>query len=167
MRRRPGRRRIRSDGAGGPLVGLTELGSKYRNKAINAPLYVNLTMAPILPVVTETSGNGTVDVTLSAEVANSGSINYRGDFSVTFYADSGLTQVISQVQVPAPGVDEPGLRGCAMGKVDVSTTWPELSKGLHPFWVKLEGQGAGPEDLAKGFVLVDPEHNWLPLLKLG
>lgn len=154
---------VRSDG--GSLVGLTDLGWRYRNKAINAPIYLNLTLAPLIPVVAETSGNGSVDVMLSAEVGNSGSIEHRAGFSVTFYADSGLTQVIGQAQVPAPAADEPGLRGCATGKVDVSTTWSGLSSGLHPFWVKIAGQGAGPEDVAKGFVLVDPEHAWFPIFR--
>jgi hypothetical protein len=76
-----------------------------------------------------------------------------------------LTQVIGQAQVPAPAADEPGLRGCATGKVDVSTTWSGLSSGLHPFWVKIAGQGAGPEDVAKGFVLVDPEQDLFPVFR--
>jgi hypothetical protein len=152
---------------------LTPLGQQYQLLANNMPIHANLS-AVIDPVTADTTTEGgTVDVTLWASVANNGSVPVDSAFEVTFYADSGLTQVIGQQEVPAPGPSSPGLADCALRTVPVSVTWPSLSAGLHPFWVELDSQnnideGTPPEyagendNVISSFVLVNPQRVSLP-----
>lgn len=151
---------------GGSLTELTELGQAYRARALGAPAYTNLTLAPVAPVTADSPGaGGTVDVTLSADVVNNGSLAYSEAFTVTFFADSDLTQPIDQVLVPALGIEEPAFRGCASQTVPVSVTWPGLTSGLHPFWVQVISQGHQFSSVAQSFVLVDPERMWFPVME--
>ena len=138
-----------------------------------APSYVNLMVGPVVPVVAESLGpGGKVDVPLSAEIANNGSLAYKDAITVTFYADSGLTQIIEEVPMAAPSANEPGLRGCAGNTIAVSATWAGLSSGLHRFWVKVDGRGPeGPgqgselDNVVKSFVLVNPERSLFPVAR--
>jgi hypothetical protein len=167
---------VRRSVSGGPLVGLTDVGQAYRAKATSAPTYVNLFPTRVDGVRAVASGpSDKVDVPLTATIANNGSLAHRGAITVTFYADNGLTQVIDQVQAQGIGGGDPVLRGCASGTVDVGVTWTGLTSGLHPFWVKVEGQdesigggAAGPgtvDNVAQSFVLVDPQQAWLPAVR--
>jgi len=92
---------------------------------------------------------------------------------VTFYADSQLTQVIGQVEIPGPSSANIGLPGCALNTVPVSVTWTGLDSGSHPYWVKVDSEnvideGGAPQEgendnVAAGVVLVDPQRFWLPI----
>jgi hypothetical protein len=149
----------------GKLIGLTEIGQAYQARATAAPKYVNLVPARVDGGTAETTGlEGTVDVPLSATIVNNGSLAYSGPITVTFYADSELTQIIEQVQTEAGGVDSPLLRGCAANTIPVSVTWSGLTSGLHPFWVQVEGQGSESGNVAQDFVLVDPERHWMTIV---
>jgi hypothetical protein len=151
--------------SGGVLTELTEIGQAYLARATAAPKHVNLVPALVAGVTAETtSPGGSVDVSLSAIIVNNGSLAYSGAMTVTFYADSWLTQVIEQVPVQAPVGNGPLLRGCALTTVAVSATWPGLASGLHPFWVKVDGQGGASSSVVQSLVLVDPERMWLPVI---
>lgn len=156
---------VKRDNSSGQLVRLSEIGEAYRARATAAPTYVNLEPASVPGVTAETSApGGEVDVALSAIITNNGSTAHGGAITVTFYADSELTQVIEQVRVGAVGGGDPVLRGCASGTAAVSATWPGLTSGLNRFWVKVEGQNSEADNVAESFVLVDPERLWMPVV---
>jgi hypothetical protein len=74
---------------------------------------------------------------LSVLVVNNGNISTGGTVDVTFYSDSGLTNVIASATLGELG-------GCARKSVvvEVLVTNPAWGVGVHPFWVKVDSANA-------------------------
>ena len=116
----------------------------------------------------------TADVEISALVSNNGNTAVLEEFTVTFYSDAALTQIIGTDTVTVPGAGEASVSGCIQQKVTATTLWSGLTPGVHHFWVEVDSggiivenpvEGAGKSDnVASGFVIVDPENLQMPIL---
>ena len=72
---------------------------------------------------------------LNAQMLNNGSVATGTSFTVTFYADQALTQVIGSTVVSDP------VGGCVGRPLTARTTWANLPVGAYPFWVKIDSAG--------------------------
>lgn len=141
---------------------LTPVGAHFRDE-----VSVRLSTRNLLPGrVGGSAGHagtqgGTANASLYAEVLNNGSVATDTPVSVIFYADQALTQVIGSATAPA------ALPGCASHPAWVRTTWPNLSVGVHPFWVKVDnGDGVAEtneaDNVGAGSVTVYTNGVFLP-----
>ncbi|MGH2538316.1 MAG: hypothetical protein ACRDHL_13045 [Candidatus Promineifilaceae bacterium] len=147
--------------------GLSPIGSAFAQYVAARPASINLVPAGLsTPAVN--APNGTADVPLEAWVANSGNRTPSVDFTVGFYADESLSELIGQEVIDAPSPAEPGMTGCGTRRLKVGATWTGLTPGLHRYWVKVDSGsavGEGPyegDNVAEGFVLVNPDQLLLP-----
>jgi hypothetical protein len=109
-----------------------------------------------------TAPASSVTVTLSVDVYNNGDTAVTSPTTVTFYANQAMTDVIGSTTVP-------NLDGCARGPVSVSVDWPDLTSGMHQYWVKVDSANVLAEvsesdNLTSGFVIIDPDQVFLPTL---
>ena len=107
---------------------------------------------------------------LSVSIRNNGSVAPLSPFEVTFYKDGSLTQPIGSDTVHPPGINNPGMIGCARKDVVVEVPWEGLSSGKHRYWVLIDSEGVIDEsqeddNVATGFVLVNPDQAFAPLIK--
>ena len=106
---------------------------------------------------------GTATVSLYAQVLNNGSVATSTPFTVTFYANQALTQVIGSMVVSA-AVD-----GCVGRPLVAQVTWADLPVGDHPFWVKVDsadniGETNEEDNIGTGIVRVSVHGRFLPLV---
>lgn len=109
------------------------------------------------------SAAGTATAGLWVEILNNGSTDSPIPFTITFYADSQLSQPIGSTTFT--GV----LRGCSTGPQRVSVKWEGLSAGVHPFWVRLDSSNMVAEEdetdnVAAGVVIVHRYGTFLPIM---
>jgi len=150
---------------------LTAVGQAHQDWMASRPAKINLQPDQPPPVVgVIPPGGSTLTATLSVDVRNNGNIRAGSPFTITFYSNSGLTQVIGSAVVPTPSEDFPGMTGCAARYVTVNTPWPNLSPGRHNFWVLVdsgddipEGPGNETDNIGQSFVLVNPSRVFLPV----
>jgi subtilase family serine protease len=121
---------------------------------------------PILHTATTTD---TVDATISISIRNNGNHTPLSSFGVAFYEDAALSQPIGSVIVPPPGLNQPGLTGCARRDVVVDTIWEGLSAGKHKYWAEIDSDGQIVEsdesdNIISGFVLVNPNQSYVPAI---
>ncbi len=104
----------------------------------------------------------TQEVELSVRLYNTGNVFSNGQVVLTFYSDAQLTQSFyTETLPPQPG--------CLWGKL-VTVPWDRAwIPGAHPFWVKVSGgvESDFSDNVAQGWVLVDPEQIFLPLVVRG
>ena len=148
-----------SPSTGNP-TGLSTVGVAYRDEIAASSFEVNL----IPSDVSNTAVSNTTSAVISAEVRNNGAVPAGASFTVSFYSNSGLTNVIGQVVVPA------NLSGCAIDGQEVSVTWNGLVPDqVNRFWVKVDSASAVAEsnesdNVATGIVIVDPDQVFLPII---
>ncbi len=148
----------------GDVNALTAVGQDYLDQVSTFDLYVNLYTGQAGSIVANSEApSNTADVTIFTEFFNNGSQSISEPFTVTFYQDEALTQVIDSVTV------DPTLQGCARHGYVASVTWSGLTPGTYTYWVKLDNGNVIDEELendnvASGVVLVDPQNNFLPLV---
>jgi hypothetical protein len=153
----------------GSPSGLTAVGQAFQSAADNQEQYINLfsdlTSSPIEFTQTPTQ---TVDATLSLSVRNNGNITPLTPFVVTFYKDGALNQPIGTATVQPPGLNLAGMVGCARRGVIVEVLWEGLHTGFHRYWAEIDGDGwiiesDESDNIASGFVLVNPEQIFIPI----
>jgi hypothetical protein len=161
---------VRSSGIGhasnllqADLTTLTPAGQVFSNFATAAPLQTNLlpVRATAAPVFTP-SPTATITATLTVQLVNNGNIDAI-PFTVTFYEDAALSQVIGYALVDRA-------RGCARSEHTVTTTWGDLTSGVHPFWAKVDslnviGETNENDNVIQGVVIVDPSQRLLPIIR--
>jgi subtilase family serine protease len=75
-----------------------------------------------------------------------------------------MTQPIASVVLTG------GLAGCEARRVTAAVSWPDLTVGVHPFWVRIDSGDAIPEsdetdNVASSSVSVSPSyHIVIPLI---
>ncbi|MDX1415165.1 MAG: hypothetical protein R3293_13290 [Candidatus Promineifilaceae bacterium] len=123
----------------GSASSLTQVGHTYRNRVLNEVTTVNILAAEASDVQAQVAGPGaTADVELKVGYMNTGTGVIYDSFTVTFYADPVLTQVIGETIV-VPG--ETGMiNGCSWGHITdwASFTWTGVPEGIHSYWVKVD-----------------------------
>lgn len=138
---------------------LTPVGWVFSNTVNHLATYVNLFPADVAhPVAFTPTPSDTVSVTLSVRVYNNGNTHTTNPFTVTFYADSALTEVIGT------SVFTGSLGGCARRQVTATATWEGLAEGTHHYWVKVEGDSHTADNVTKGVVLINPKQVFLPVV---
>jgi hypothetical protein len=151
---------------------LSEVGQAFQTFVGNQPTTINLFADAIrMPVVFTDLPDGEADAPLSISVRNNGAIAPVFSFDVTFYGDEALSQPIGTAVVQPPGSSHPGMTGCARREREIYTevTWEGLTAGLHQYWVKIDSGGWIAEsdegdNIASGFVHVNPYQNFTPLI---
>jgi hypothetical protein len=146
-----------------PLYYLTVPGQRWNEYVADLAEEVNLFPGRV-PATVESAFDGVspVSVTLQVEIYNSGNVTASGPMTVTFYQDAAL-------EIPIGSQTFADLRGCARESTVVTTTWAHLPTGEHAFWVEVDSDGVVGEtdeldNVARGFVLVNPEEIHLPLM---
>lgn len=138
---------------------LTPVGWTFSNTVNSLSTYANLFPAKVAhPYAFTTDPNGTVSVTLSAWIYNNGNTQATGPITVTFYANQELTQPIGSYVFTGT------LRGCARKGFVAAVVWDGLSRGGHRYWVKVEGDSYTADNIAPGYVLVNPYQVFLPVV---
>ena len=143
---------------------LTQPGETFRDNVAARPQYVNLAANNAThATVRTTRPTDTITATLSVAVVNAGSIQTFSSFTVTFYADSGLTQPIGTAAVDTL------LRGCESTTATASVTWSNLAVGTHRFWAKIDsGESIAESDekdnVIPGSVAIFPNGLHLPII---
>lgn len=106
---------------------------------------------------------GTATAGLWVDILNNGSTDSSIPFTITFYADSQLSQPIgSTVFVGA-------LRGCSVGAQRVGVRWDGLPAGVHTFWARLDSSNMVAEEdktdnVISGSVTVYRYGTFLPIM---
>ncbi|MEW5986788.1 MAG: CARDB domain-containing protein [Chloroflexota bacterium] len=142
---------------------LTQVGRTFRNEVAARPQTVNLLPDDLAyPIAFTSTPTGTINVALSAVARNNGNKLVDNSFVATFYSDPALTQVLGSTTLN-------DLHGCARDIETATAVWPALPTGYHPYWVKLDSQGAVSEssendNVATGFVLVNPHQVFIPIV---
>lgn len=143
--------------ANGDPVAFTSVGTMFQNEIAARPLAVNL-----LPVNASTiAATGVTSATISVEVMNNGNRRALSNYSVTFYRDPALTDMIGTVIIPG------GVQGCTFEKEVVSVDWDGLVPGTNRFWVLVfsSEDSDATDNVTTGFVIVDPEQLYLPIIR--
>ena len=145
----------------GSVTALNQIGLAYRDKIAASELTYNLVAGEARDVTAKASG-GTADVELAAGFYNNGSGGIDDIFSVTFYTDENLTQVIGETKVipRATGL----INGCSWGRISdwASFTWTEVPVGTHNYWVKVDShnsikvEDSEKDNVAMGKVTIVP-----------
>ncbi|NJN54005.1 MAG: hypothetical protein HC804_04140 [Anaerolineae bacterium] len=148
-------RLVSLNGNGDP-VAFTPMGLMYQSQVASRPLQVNL-----LPNHASTIAvSGITSATISVDVINNGNKQATSDYTVTFFRDAALKDVIDSVSIPGT------LNGCTLEEEVVSVIWKGLVPGVNRFWVRvLSSEDNNPADnVTTGFVIVDPEQTFLPVI---
>lgn len=132
------------------LIGETFV-NLIQSKALVTSLYMDKVSNPAIKIESPATS---VTATLSASVLNNGNTMTTEPITVTFYADVTKNIEIGTAVIPA------NLTGCARRSESVEVDWPNLAPGTHPYWAEVDGGNT-----LKGIVLVNPEQNFLPLIK--
>lgn len=106
------------------------------------------------PTATTITLPGTASATIAATIYNNGDTETTAPFTVTFFADAAKTNPIGTAVISEP------LGGCARRTVEAQLLWTDLEPGLHYYWAEVEGGNT-----VKGFVIVNPEQVFLPIVE--
>jgi len=143
---------------------LTLVGDHFKNDVAARASTINLFPGQVggSPGHTGTPG-GTATVNLYAQVLNGGSTATGTAFTVTFYADQALTQVIGSEVVSG------AISGCVIRPLTAHTTWSNLPVGTHRYWVKIDSASNIAEtnegdNIGTGTVVVSIYATNLPLV---
>lgn len=148
-------RLVSLDGNGNP-VAFTAVGQMFQAQVASRPIAVNL-----LPINASTIAvNGVTSATVSVDIVNNGNTQATSDYTVSFYRNSALTDLIASVTVPQD------LNGCAADDEVVSVSWDGLVPGVNYFWARVSSnEDNNPaDDITMGLVIVDPEQTFLPII---
>ena len=143
----------------GNPTSFTTIGEVFRTEVANSAFSVNLRPSS----VSSTAVSNTTSAQISAEVRNNGSLTTGSSFTVSFYSNAALTNLIDEVVVPAD------LFGCAVEGQKVTVTWNGLVPNqVNKFWVLVDSNNGVAEsnesdNVTSGIVIVDPEQIFLPL----
>lgn len=141
-------------------TGFTLMGNTYKNRIAAQPLAVNLVAEKAaFPVV-----KGGTSADISVTFRNNGNAKVGQSFTVTFYSNTSLTNVIGSVTIPAT------VEGCARRDYTATVTWNGLTPGVNRYWAVLDTGEAISEqneadNIISGFVLVEPQQIFLPLTR--
>jgi hypothetical protein len=121
------------------------------------------------PII-ETGGASTATARLTVNVRNGGNVAPGGNFFVTFYKNAGLTQPIGTAVVTAPAPNNGGMTGCSRMVRTASVNWPNLTPGVHRFWVKVDStnnviETSESDNIGAGIVIVNGEQVYLPSVR--
>lgn len=148
-------RLVSLDGNGNP-VALTAVGQMFQSEVASRPSVVNLRLinASVNPVF------GVISDTISVEIVNNGSKTTTSDYTVSFYRNPHLTNLIGSVTISS------GLNGCVSDKDVASVIWDDLVPGVNYFWARMSSNedSDATDNVTMGFVLVDPEQTFLPVV---
>lgn len=142
-------------------TGLTTIGQVFKNEVIDTTFNLNL----VPTAVSKTAVSNTTSAVISAEVRNNGTLRVGSSFTVSFYSNAAMTNLIGQVVVPA------NLGGCAVDSETVSVTWNGLLPDqANQFWVKIDSANTVAEsnesdNTTSGLVIVDPDQLFLPFTR--
>lgn len=160
------------DFAPGDPAALSQIGESYRAEALSESATVNLVGGRQAAIVGAVQGPGNTTVaTIRAHFHNDGTVGVTTPFSVTFYSDRALTQVIGTAVVDASHADGI-INGCAWGRDtdSVSVTWSGLPPGTHRYWAKIDSDNAINDETSEadnvtgGTVTVYPQANYLAFI---
>lgn len=166
---------VDKDPGTGNLTGLTQLGTAFASLSAAESLYVNLVPGQLAyPVIKSAQPPNQTIVSLWLDVANNGSLSLVEPFEVAFYADAGLNDKIGTILVDPATQPDGALAGCVRREIRINVEWTGLGPGLHRYWVKVDSSGVIAEgapdipgetdNVGTGFVLVDPEQSYYPII---
>ncbi len=148
------------------LSTLTPMGQNFKNYVASETLYQNLVVEDAADVVVATEGAPTATAEISVNFRNNGNQKITDPFTVTFYKNAGLTQVIGSVTF------NPDVNGCSSSRYTASISWPGLPKGVHNYYAHVDSGSviaevpAGDGDnIGMGTVTVYTNQVKLPLIK--
>lgn len=151
--------------APGSTTALTTVGQNFLAQISAYDLYLNLYANQAGSIVAHSQApDNTADVDLIVEFFNNGNQTIDQPFTVTFYKDANLTQIINSVTV------NPTLMGCARHSYFATVAWLDLAPGTYTYWVKLDtnnvlGEEFENDNVASGVVIVDPISSFLPIVQ--
>jgi hypothetical protein len=143
---------------------LTGVGRAFRDQVVTQPLERNLRVhshnAPHLDLMGGTTGTGKVFL----RVMNNGTQAILAPVTITLYSNASLTNVVGSVVLNG------GIRGCTTDLAPVALTWPNLSKGVHRYWVKIDSNNQFAEtsetdNVITGAIYVDQPTIFLPAIR--
>jgi hypothetical protein len=120
------------------LPGLTQQGQLFKDSVISRSAQVNLRPDNI-PQVSISAPSGSGSAIITVHIYNTGTFSNASAFEVTLYSDSALTQPAGSASVAT------GPEGCAWRDAKATITWPGLSWGSHPFWIRVDSGNAVTE----------------------
>lgn len=140
---------------------MTAVGQNFSQAVAAIPRYVNLLSAQTINrVVASPTGSPVPEI--GVLLRNNGNLDLTDtDFTVTFYADPGLTVPIGSVVVPA-------ISGCARRAQLASVPWSEAEPGVQYYWYKIDALNQVTErdetdNVGAGMVIVQPQQLFLPV----
>jgi hypothetical protein len=149
----------------GNVAALTQVGVTFRNLATGKPLVPNLQPSKVQPVIAFRE-SGTATAMLKASILNTGNVDLSAPTNISFYSDSGLTQLIGTVNV------NDLVRGCGLPNLEtnISVPWELTTPGVHYFWVKVDSNNSIAEtneldNVIRGIVIIDPTNVYLPIVR--
>jgi hypothetical protein len=154
---------------GDPLA-FSAVGEAYQSYVENQKIYINLRGDAVsYPIVFTQLPGGSTTASLSISVRNNGNVAPLSPFQVTFYEDEALSQPIGTATVQPPGIDIPGMTGCARREITAEVLWEGLTSGTHRYWAEIDSGGwinesDKSDNVSSGFVVVNPEQAFAPLI---
>lgn len=157
--------------APGDPAALTMMGQAFQQAATSSNNWSNLAGGAARNVVTlARPDTGKGSALLTASFRNTGTVSVIAPFTVTFYADPALTQVIGSA-VYDPSV-QGAVTGCAWDGRNgehISVMWSDLPVGTHQYWAHIDpvnaiGETTETDNVTTvGTVTVRPHGTYIPL----
>ena len=152
----------------GDLSGLTPMGLNYRQNAFSRTRDFNLHAIVAEASAVFVDDDGTADATLRLKFTNNGNSNIQTPFTVGFYRNANLTQLIGEVVIT------PIAMGCGVYEYEATVEWTDLSPGWHNFWAKLdadnvigESDESSSDNVERGRVYVGRNAIYSPVISTG
>lgn len=143
---------------------LSNIGEQFRDAVATRGATINLRPAAAggYPGYIGPAG-GTATAGLWVDIVNNGSTDSSIPFTITFYADSQLSQPIGSILFTDT------LRGCSVGVQRVGVRWDGLPAGVHAFWARLDSTNMVAEEdktdnVISGSVTVYRYGTFLPIM---
>lgn len=140
---------------------MTAVGQNFSQAVAAIPRYVNLLSAQTINrVVASPTGSPVPEI--GVLLRNNGNLDLTDtDFTVTFYADPGLTVPIGSVVVPV-------ISGCARRAQLASIPWSEAEPGVQYYWYKIDAlnqvtESDETDNVGAGMVIIQPQQLFLPV----
>ena len=144
----------------GSTDALSDIGNKFRTLGAAIPTTPNLIVESVYGSNADSSaGSATVDMTVV--VRNNGNIHLNQAFTVEFYSDAAMTNVIDTVAV------DPVIDGCARTAYHITGQRTTSTSGSFDFWVKVDAGNAISEvsesdNTGSASSIVDPTRIYAP-----
>ncbi len=156
----------------GALGALTPIGQAFRQQATSRPISSNLAGGEALDVSTYADQPGRLGLaTITATYRNDGLRSVVEPFTITFYKNAALTQVIGSVRVnPA---NQGAIVGCSWDGRNshrVEIMWDNLPIGTHSYWAVVDSgnevneSNDGDNVTTEGTVTVNPRFAFIPVV---